>query len=72
MSNMKHSTNVINVKDNGSLALTPLQNRAILFGQFSSLSNEINFPDNDDDHKVNNCKYYDLEEMQSLKIPKSS
>ena len=53
-------------KNNESLVLASPQKRTILFRQFNSLSNE----NDDDDDKLNNCKYYDLEEMQSTKIPK--
>ena len=53
-------------KNNESLVLASPQKRNILFRQFNSLSNE----NDDDDDKLNNCKYYDLEEMQSTKIPK--
>ena len=53
-------------KNNESLVLASSQKRTILFRQFNSLSNE----NDDDDDKLNNCKYYDLEEMQSTKIPK--
>lgn len=53
-------------KNNESLVLASPQKRTILFRQFNSLSNE----NDDDDDRLNNCKYYDLEEMQSTKIPK--
>ena len=53
-------------KNNESLVLASPQKRTILFRQFNSLSNE----NDDDDDKLNNCKYYDLEEMQSTKMPK--
>ena len=53
-------------KNNESLVLASPQKRNILFRQFNSLSNE----NDDDDDKLNNCKYYDLEEMQSTNIPK--
>ena len=43
----------------------------MLFNQFNSLSDETNLHD-DDVHKINNYKYYDVEQAQTLKIPKNS
>ena len=54
-------------KNIGSLVLHPPQNRSLLFNQFSSLSDETNLHDDDVD-KINNCKYYDVEQVQTLKI----
>ena len=51
--------------------LNPSQNLSLLFNQFNSLSDETNFHDDDVD-KINNCKYYDAEQVQTLKIPKNS
>ena len=68
---MDHSINV--EKNIRSLVLNSPQN---LFNQFNSLSDETNLHDDDDDDddvdKINNCKYYDLEQVQTLKIPKNS
>ena len=46
-----------------------------MFTQFYSLSDETNFENNDDnddnnDGKLRNCKYYDLEQLQAIKIPR--
>ena len=43
-----------------------------MFNQFNSLSDETNLHDDDGVDKINNCKYYDLEQVQTLKIPKNS
>ena len=66
---MDHS---ITVKKNiRSPVLNPLQNLSLLFNHFNSLSDETNLPDDDID-KTKNCKYYDVEQVQTLKIPKNS
>ena len=54
----------------GSLVLNPPQNLSLLFNQFNSLSEETNLHDDNVD-KINNCKYYDAEQVQILKIPKN-
>ena len=66
---MDHSITV--EKNIGSLVLNPPQNLSLLFNQFNSLSDETNLH-NDDTDKINNCKYYDVEQVQTLKIPKNS
>ena len=66
---MDHSITV--EKNIGSLVLNPPQNLSLLFNQFNSLSDETNLH-NDDIDKINNCKYYDVEQVQTLKIPKNS
>ena len=58
-------------KNIGSVVLNPPQNLSLLFFQFNSLADETNLQDDDVD-KINNCKYYDVEQMQTLKIPKNS
>ena len=72
---MKPCKIISNDKNIGSLVLAPLQNLTILFKQCNSLSDETNFQDdddddddddNDDDDKLNNYKYYGLEQVQSL------
>ena len=49
----------------------PPQNLSLLLNQFNSLSDETNLNDDDVD-KINNCKYYDVEQVQTLKIHKNS
>ena len=44
---------------------------SLLFNQLNSLFDETNFYDHDVD-KINNCNYYDVEQVQTLKIPKNS
>ena len=66
---MDHSITV--KKNTGSPVLNPLQNLNLLFNHFNSLSDETNLPDDDID-KTKNCKYYDVEQVQTLKIPKNS
>ena len=61
---MDHSITV--EKNIGPLVLNPIQNLSFLFNQFNSLSDETNLH-NDDVDKINNCKYYDVEQ-----IPKNS
>ena len=65
---MDHSITV--EKNIGSLVLNPPQNLSLLFNQFNSLSDETNL--HDDVDKINNCKQYDVEQVQTLKIPKNS
>ena len=57
-------------KNIGSVVWNPPQNLS-LFIQFNSLADETNLQDDDVD-QINNCKYYDVEQMQTLKIPKNS
>lgn len=66
---MNHS--IIVEKNIGFLVLNPLQKLSLLFNQIGSLSGEANIHDDDVD-QINNCKYYDVEKMQTLKIPKNS
>ena len=65
---MDHSTTV--EKNIGSLILNPPQNLSLLFNHFNSLSDETNLHDDDVD-KIINCIYYDVEQVQTLKIPKN-
>ena len=51
--------------------LNPPENLGLLFNQFNSLNAETNLHDDDVD-KINNCKYYDVDQMQKLKSPKKS
>ena len=44
---------------------------SLLFNQFNSLSEETDLHDDDVD-KMDNCKYYDVEQMRTLKIPMNS
>ena len=67
--NMDHSINV--EKNIRSLVLNPPQNLSSFFNQFNSLSGETNLHDDDVD-KINNCKYYDVEKLQTIKIPRNS
>ena len=62
---------VLLLKKTLDLVLNPIQNLSFLFNQFNSLSDETNLH-NDDVDKINNCKYYDVEQVQILKIPKNS
>ena len=47
-----------------------------MFNQLNGLSNETNLHDDDDydddEDKLNSCKYYHLEQKQSLEIPTNS
>ena len=61
---------VLLLKKTLDLVLNPIQNLSFLFNQFNSLSDETNLH-NDDVDKINNCKYYDVEQVQILKIPKN-
>ena len=66
---MNHS--IIVEKNIGFLVLNPLQRLSLLCNQIRSLSGEANIHDDGVD-EINNYKYYDVEEMQTLKIPKNS
>ena len=65
--NLDHSITI--EKNIGFLVLINApQNLSLLLNQFSCLSDETNLHDVD---KINNCKYYDAEQVQTLKIPKN-